>query len=237
MLGKRASLEESLECFDRALTLCREHGDSSDDFEFLTATVHANRGAALGDMDRYAEAIESYDAAIRIYERLMETNKLPFAVRDWSVAVMNKGWALLNTGREAEGLECHELALGVLRKWNDENGWLDPEIARALYNVGEGYMRTKRMLQAMPQYEQQLEILRHLIARGRTEFEEDAAYAISSQADIMAQLGRNKDALRFCDEALAAFAQVARATENPKLAAAASTTAELRERVRRKLTG
>ena len=75
-----------------------------------------NKGAALGDLDRHAEAVECYDAAIEIYRQLAERDRSAGLVRDYAVSAMNKGWALINLGREEEGFRCHEKALELRRQ-------------------------------------------------------------------------------------------------------------------------
>jgi tetratricopeptide (TPR) repeat protein len=235
-LGRRGSLNEALEHFDDALELCRRHQDGSVDMNLLTGFVYANKGATLGDMDQYDKAVECYDAAMEQYGLLVKTDRAYESIRPWLIALMNKGWALLNLGRDDEGLACHEGALQYLRDIRtNPPDLLAPELARTLYNVGEGYIRTKRLQQALPQYEQALEIWGKLIAGGRTEFEEDVAYAVSSMADVHAQLGNLPEALKLCDKAIAEFTRLARLTENPKLASAVATTSELRDDVQRRI--
>jgi tetratricopeptide (TPR) repeat protein len=109
-LGSRGCLNDAVEAFDKALSALQSLKINRATVQMLTAQALGNKGAALGDMDRHGEAIECYDAAIAIYRRLAKPGADPDLVGSYAVSVMNKGWALINEGREEEGFRCHEEA-------------------------------------------------------------------------------------------------------------------------------
>ena len=232
LLGQRGSLTEAIEQLDQALELCQDTGETSSTLLALKASVHANKGAGLGDMERFADAIQNYDAAIAIYDQLLRTEPTPDLMRLRGVALMNKGWALVNLSRHKEGFACHNEALNTFRQLLDD-GWeeMRPQVARGLYNCGEGYFRSGQLEEALTANNEAIKIWSSLGAL----CEEDLAYAVSSKADALAKLGRLKLALAAADEALRMLVRLSGTTENPKFASAIATTIQLRDTLRLRL--
>ena len=110
-LGSRGLCNDAIEALDKAVAVCQNFKGHSDAVTMLMAAALGNKGAALGDLDRLAEAVECYDAAIEIYRQLVKRDRSAGLVGDYAVSTMNKGWALINLGREEEGFRCHEEAL------------------------------------------------------------------------------------------------------------------------------
>lgn len=234
-LGRRCCFEEALAQFDQALKLCK--GGTHARLKEVAASAHANKGAALGDMEQFPEAIACYDKAIAAYTALADQDDRRSDLRrDSAISLMNKGWALLNLGKEAAGLACHEQSLAIQRALLDDGAeFVAPDVARALYNVGEGYIRTAQLSRALPQYQQAIEIWQSLIDQGQTNYEEDVVFAISSLADAYHQLGNLPQALKLADQSIKGFMRLIGDTENPRLVGALDTTVALRERVLREL--
>lgn len=69
-LGSRGLCDDAIEALDQAVLACQASDVDSDSVRRLTAQAVANKGAALGDLDRHAEAVECYNAAITIYQKL-----------------------------------------------------------------------------------------------------------------------------------------------------------------------
>ncbi|MEI6393018.1 MAG: tetratricopeptide repeat protein [Verrucomicrobiota bacterium] len=115
-LGSRGLCNDAIEALDKAVAVCQNFKGHSDAVTMLMAAALGNKGAALGDLDRLAEAVECYDAAIEIYRQLVKRDRSAGLVGDYAVSTMNKGWALINLGREEEGFRCHEKALELRRQ-------------------------------------------------------------------------------------------------------------------------
>ena len=235
-LGSRGLCNDAIEALDKAVATCQNFKGHSDAVRRLMAGALGNKGAALGDLDRHAEAVECYDAAIEIYRQLAERDRSAGLVRDYAVSAMNKGWALINLGSEEEGFRCHEEAL-ELRRQLAASGYDEavPDVARSLYNVGEGYFKAERFAKALAAFDAAVDILRALIAAGQKQHEEDLVYVLAARADTLQMLGRLREALCASDEAIPMFLKLAQSTENPKLASALDIALNGRKTILRKL--
>ena len=235
-LGTRGLCGDAIEAFEKAVAACHNFRGDSDAVQFLTAQALGNKGAALGDLDRHAEAVECYAAAIAIYQQLAEQDPAVGVLSSYAVSVMNKGWALINLGRDDEGFRCHEEAL-ELRRQLVAGGHEEvlPDVARSLYNVGEGYFSAERFGKALPAFDEAADILRALVAAGQAEHEEDLTYVLAARADTLQMLGRLQEARDISDEAIALLMRLSSTTENPKLASAIATALDGRKTILRKL--
>ena len=235
-LGSRGLCNDAIEALDKAVAACQNFKGHSDAVRMLMARALGNKGAALGDLDHHVEAVECYDAAIEIYRQLVERDHSAGLVGDYAVSAMNKGWALINLGRAEEGFRCHEEAL-ELRRQLAASGYDEavPDVARSLYNVGEGYFKSERFAKALPAFDEAVDILRALIAAGQKQHEEDLVYVLAARADTLQMLGRLREALCASDEAIPMFLKLAQSTENPKLASALDSALNGRKTILRKL--
>ena len=235
-LGRRGLCEDALEALDQAIAACQAFKGDSYEVRMLTAQALGNKGASLGDMDRHKQALKCYDAAISIY--LQEENCWDAMHAGCHAAtVMNKGWSLLQLGREAEGFRCHEQSL-KMRRMLAESGYAKavPEVARSLYNIGEGYFKAERFAQALPAFVEAVDILRELQAAGHADTEDLLPYVLAAQADTLQMLGDLEEAQDISNEAIALFVQLSDSTENPKLASALASALSGQEIILRKMT-
>ena len=235
-LGSRGLLNDAVETFDKALSTLQALKTNRATVQLLTAHALANKGATLGDMDRHRDAIQCYDAAIATYRRLAKPGADPDLIGTYAVVAMNKGWALINDGREEEGFQCHEEALRLRRQLAaDGHDEVLPDIARSLYNIGEGYFTAERFAKALPAFDEAESILRELVKANDSDSEEALAYLLAARADTLQMLGRLQEALAVNTEALALLKRVFSETENPKFASAIATTLDGRNTILRKL--
>jgi tetratricopeptide (TPR) repeat protein len=96
------------------------------------AEAHNNRGAALQDLKRFAEALASYDRALAIRP-------------DYAEAHSNRGAALYELDRPEEALASYDRALAIL-----------PAHAQAHYNRGNALRGLRRAEEALAAYERAL---------------------------------------------------------------------------------
>ncbi|MEI8288242.1 MAG: tetratricopeptide repeat protein [Verrucomicrobiota bacterium] len=234
-LGRRGLCEDALEALDRAIAACHAFKGESYDVRMLTAQALGNKGAALGDMERYKQALKCYDAAISIYLQ-EEICWSPTHAGCHAATVMNKGWSLLQLGREDEGFCCHEQSL-KMRRLLAESGYAEavPEVARSLYNIGEGYFNAERYAQALPAFAEAVDILRGLKAAGHDDTENLLPYVLAAQADTLQMLGDLEEAQDISNQAIALFVQLSGSTENPKLASALAAALNGQEIILRKM--
>lgn len=235
-LGRRGLSDDAIETLDEAVAACQAFQGESFAVRTLAAKALSNKGAALGDLERHAEAVKCYDAAISIYRRLAEQDDSAGTIENYAVSVMNKGWSLIHLEREDEGFRCHEESLELRRQLvADGHEGAQPDVARSLYNVGEGYFQTERFAKALPAFDEATELLRGLIRNGLKSHEEDLAYVLAARADTLQKLGRLTEARDVSDEAIVLFVSLARTMENPKLASALATALDGRKIILRKL--
>jgi tetratricopeptide (TPR) repeat protein len=72
------------------------------------AMAHMNKGNALLNLTRLAEALAEYDKAIAIYERLVHKEQQTHLANDLAKAYMNKALALESQSAFDEALACYE---------------------------------------------------------------------------------------------------------------------------------
>jgi tetratricopeptide (TPR) repeat protein len=239
-VGSRGLCNDAIEALDKAVLVFQTFKGHSEPVRMLAALALGNKGAALGDLDRHTEAVACYDAAIAIYQKLYRQFRghvdNATLVADYAVSVMNKGWSLIHLGCEDEGFRCHEEAL-ELRRQLLAGGHEEalPDVARSLYNVGEGYFQAERFNKAVPAFDEAADILHALIAAGQNEHEEDLAYVLAARADTLQMLGRLQEARDTSDEAIDLFVRLARTKRNPKLASALDSALNGRKIILRKL--
>ncbi len=94
----------------------------------------ANKGASLGELGRYHEALACFDKVIEINPRSAEA---------WD----SKGIALYELGRHQEALTCFDKALEI-----------NPRLAEAWYNKGKGLNISGRHQEALTCFDKALEI-------------------------------------------------------------------------------
>jgi len=234
--GQRGLYQNAIEIFDQAIGACRSFKGDSFAVRRLMARALANKGAALGDFGRDAEAVDSYTAAIAIYRQLANQKGSPNLTADESVTVMNTGWALIKLGRPDEGFPYLQQALEMRRQLvADGCEWVRSDVARSLYNIGWAYLKAERYGESLPVLNEAAELLQSLIAEGEEGREEDLAYVLGARADTFTGLGRFQESLENCNEVCALFTRLALSEDNPRFDSALTAALKAREHVVSKL--
>ncbi|WP_050478439.1 tetratricopeptide repeat protein [Herbaspirillum rhizosphaerae] len=180
----------AIEWIDQALKINPTHIDAQFD-----------RATALEDLERYTEALRSYDLVLalksdftealyrrgnvlRAMKRHMEAldcYKRVLAVKpDHAQAWLKQGNSLNDLGRLREALTCYEKAVEAA-----------PEYPEALFNLANTLKEFDRIDEAMATYDKVLEI------------EPDFAEAIANRAYLLAGKNRLEEALAGYDRAIA----------------------------------
>jgi len=131
----RAFILLTLRRFAQAVAACddalaADHGPAQVEAEFQAqAQLHSNRGIALCELDRYADAVASFERGLALNPRYPEA---------WS----NRGVALTKLRRFDEALASHDRALAI-----------NPGYAEANYNEAHLRLLMGDFERGFPQYE------------------------------------------------------------------------------------
>ena len=161
---------------------------------------HNNRGIALRDLKRHAEALESYGRALKIkpdyaeafnnrgnafsdlkrHEEALESYERALKLKpDYAEAFSNRGNALSDLKRHEEALESYERALKI-----------KPDYAQAWYDRGNVLRELKRFEDALESYQHALKI------------KHDYVEAFNSRGNALLDLTRHEEALDSYQQAL-----------------------------------
>lgn len=158
--------EEALQAFDEALRL-----DPED------RTALGYRASVLKDLHMYNESVEAYQKAIELVsdEGLWKIN-----------AWIDKGDALLASGRRDEAMEAYRSALGATELKIQEN----PENSRAWERKGRALYKMDEYEEALEAFDRSIEVDPGSFAISSTSY-----FAQEGRGDALLKLGRNEEAL------------------------------------------
>lgn len=194
-LGKS---KEALASFDKAVTICRPVTEKSDAVALVLAQALDNKGNALIDLERPAEAMPCYDEAIQVHEGFVRGDGTWQDAREIAITVMNKGRALMHLGRSEEALHCMDRAVKSFHECRSVEDY-----ARALMNCGEAFFRGGNFEEALSYYEQSIGLWEKAAELGPENPIPDHAYALFCKGDALHHLQCNQKALDFCDRSIA----------------------------------
>jgi len=234
--GSRGEFENAIGALDKALSICVGHRGSSRTIQMFMGQIYGNKGAALGDLDKDAEALKCYDMAIGIYGDLLSGERDERILADQAIAIMNKGWALIKLSQEQEGFKLHLEALMIRQEMLAEgHEWISQDVARSLYNVGWGYLKTERYAKALKALNKAVEILNPLVAADQGGCIEDLAYVLGARADTLMYLGKLEKSLQDCNEVCAMLTSLALSQDTPRLDSALKAALKTRRAIKKML--
>ncbi len=162
-----------------------------------------NRGNALSNLGRLAEAVTAYDEAVAILRRLVDSGRGELA-NDLAGALMNRGNALSDLGKLAEAVTAYDEAVAILRRLVDSGRVeLANDLAKALMNRGVSLRNLGKLAEAVTAYDEAVAILRRLVDSGRVELANDLAKALMNRGVSLRNLGKLAEAVTAYDEAVA----------------------------------
>jgi tetratricopeptide (TPR) repeat protein len=203
--------KEALASFDKAVTICRAISDKSDPVSLVLAQALDNKGRALMDLKRLAEAIPCFDEAIQVHKEIVRGDGTEQDVRETAISVMNKGLALMRLGRNEEALACFEEALDAFRTCQSGE-----DIARALANCGDLYTREDRLDEALAAFDESLAMWEAATAYEPDASKGDYAYTLFSKADVLLRLERYDEALDTSGRSIALQRAIVNHVNGPK---------------------
>jgi tetratricopeptide (TPR) repeat protein len=164
-----------------------------------------NWGNSLLSLRRLPEAMEAYDRAIEIRERLVHEGRIELEC-DLARALTNRGVSLRAPGRLTEALVFYDRAITIFERLVDgDRRELENDLALALMNRGNALVALGRLIEALESHDRVIAIRDRLVAEGRLELESDLARILTNQGVSLRAIGRLTEAVRAYDRAITIF--------------------------------
>ncbi|HSK72410.1 MAG TPA: tetratricopeptide repeat protein, partial [Pyrinomonadaceae bacterium] len=126
--------------------------------ENIIATAYLNKGNALWSLGRLNEAIDEYNKAIEIREKLVEAGRTELS-SDLAMAYMNKGTALDSLGRSNEAINEYDKAIEIYEKLVAAGRTeLSSNLAAAYMNKGVAFEGKNNSAEAVAIFGQAIEL-------------------------------------------------------------------------------
>ena len=121
-----------------------------------------NKGVVLRNLQRIPEALEEYDKAIAIWERLVHHEQQTHLANELAKAYLNKGNALQNLQQLTEALEGYDKAIAIWERLvhHEQQTHLANELATAYMNKALLLEKQKEWGAALDGYEAAVQLSR-----------------------------------------------------------------------------
>jgi tetratricopeptide (TPR) repeat protein len=185
------------------------------------AAVLTNKGVALDNLGRLAEALVSYDGAVAVYRQLVEDKGRADLANELASVLMNRGVTLKSMGRLAEALVCYDEAIAVRRRLVEGEGRaeLANGLADALINEGIALRRLGRSAEALGCYDEAIALYRRLVEEeGRAELADALGAALMNKGVALDSLGGPAEALVCYAEGIAVYRRLVEGEGRAELA-------------------
>ncbi|MFH0180899.1 tetratricopeptide repeat protein [Streptomyces cacaoi] len=177
-------------------------GDDQATFDPDLARSLSNRGLALLDMGRRAEALTAAEQSVEIYRRLAHEDPEAYEP-ELANAMSGFGIQLSKMGRLQEALAAAEESLEIRQKLARSNpAAFEPDLAQALSNLGADLSAVGRHGEALDAEQRAVEIYRRLARQDPAAYEADLATSLSNFGNRLANVGRRQEALAAGEQAL-----------------------------------
>ena len=182
--------------------------DSTDSVRAVLAQSYNNLGLALSDTGKPAEALESFERARGIRQKLADANPdVTTFQKDLARSHRNIGALLAQTGKPAAALESYERARAIQQKLADADPAatkFQSDLAQTHYNIGVVLSGTGKPAQALAAYERALAIRQKLAETNPavTDFQSELAQSHTDIGNFQLQAGKPVAALAAYEEAL-----------------------------------
>lgn len=173
------------------------HLDKENDL----ARAYLNKGVAFGNSNRLEEAIDNYDKAIEIRERLIKPECKELE-SELAIAYLNKGTALGSFNKLERAIDELNKAVKIYERLiKDGRNELESELATAYLNKGNALWISKKTREAINELNKAIEIYERLTAAGRIEFISFLALAHMNKGSALWTSDKFKEAISEYDEA------------------------------------
>ncbi|KKK80530.1 hypothetical protein LCGC14_2822570, partial [marine sediment metagenome] len=169
------------------------------------ASAYNNRGNALADQGKLADAVADFDRAIEIYDTLVEQEGRRELRNDLARAYNNRGNALGHQGKLAEAVADYDRAIEIRETLVEKEGRreLRNDLASAHNNRGGALYLQGKLADAVADYDRAIELYETLVEKeGRRELQNDMAGAYNNRGGALEAQGKLADAVADYERAI-----------------------------------
>ncbi|MEO1415204.1 MAG: tetratricopeptide repeat protein [Bacteroidota bacterium] len=178
------------------------------------ANLLNNLGLVYDDLNRYEEAIATYQEALKIRRPLAKQNPQRFQP-DLAQTLNNLGVVYDDLTRYEEAIATYQEALKIRRPLAKQNPQrFQPDLAHTLNNLGLVYDDLTRYEKAIATYQEALKIYRPLAKQNPQRFQPDLAQTLNNLGNIYYDLTRYEKAIATYQEVLKIYRPLAK--QNPQ---------------------
>jgi serine/threonine-protein kinase len=202
--GALATHEEQRELAERL-----EAEDPTDVVRAALAQSHSSIAFAYRYTAKTAEALEEYQKALAIQQKLADANPaVTDFQRDLSSTHYSIGNLLTETGKPEEALVSYRKALAIQQKLADANPAVTDyqrDLSRTHYNFGSLLIQTGKPAEGLKEYQQAVPVVQKLADANPavTEFQSFLATSHNNVGEALKRLGKHVEALKEYQRALA----------------------------------
>jgi tetratricopeptide (TPR) repeat protein len=179
------------------------------------------KGNALSNLGKLNKAIDEYDKAIAIYQRLVKEENRDELANSLATAFMNKGTVLSQVGKLNEAIDEYNKAIEIRRRLIEEENRdeLVDDLAMAIMNKGNTLADLGKVNEAIVEYDKAIEIRRRLVKEeNRDELADHLAMAIMNKGTVLRQSGELAEAIDEYDKAIAIYQRLVEEENRDELA-------------------
>jgi len=168
------------------------------ELENYLAGALVNKGNALSDLGRLDEAIDCYDEAIGICQRLVEIEGRKELENYLASALVNKGVALSDLGRLDEAIVCYDEAIGIYQRLVEIEGQKELEnyLAMALMNKGKALEKLGHFGKALQYCDEGIGLWEGMMAEGKVHIAPMLIKGLGFRFELKKQMGDWKGAAK-----------------------------------------
>ena len=200
---KRA--QDLYECAEQICNLFLGKDKSNQSWCNNLAAAYMNKGIALADLNRLNEAIDAYDPAIEICERLVNVENQTQFENGLAAVYLNKGAALRGLNKLSEAIETYDLAIKIRKRLVKEENQIrfENDLAAAYVNKGVALRSLNKLNEAIETYDLAIEIFERLVnVENQTQFKNDLAAAYGNKGVALRSLNKLNEAIEEHDKAI-----------------------------------
>jgi tetratricopeptide (TPR) repeat protein len=195
--------DEAVAVYDQALAACGEEAlaGGPEGLSHVAADALVNKGNALLNLERPAEAASCYEKAVTVYRRLAG-DKAPRESFGLACALSNWGAALNAQGLCAEAVACYDESLQVYRTFGLGEGWseLTANVIAALVNRANVLHQLQRPDEARDSYDEAIN-LGERVTQADARCTDQLARALRSKGIFLARESRWEQAIPLYEDA------------------------------------